>query len=138
MFYDKYVNLCKEKNISPSKAASMIGFDKSSITNWKKHGYVPRQEILNKIADFFGVSVDYLTGRTSMRQLPDFEIPEELGHIADERKQLMIDTLDKSTRKAHIINNGPGGQEVIEVSEEDYEVLQHMIDMIRRNNERQP
>lgn len=60
MFYDKYVSLCKRNNISPSRAAQEIGFNKSSITNWKNNGYTPRREILVRIADYFGVSVDFL------------------------------------------------------------------------------
>ena len=60
VFYDRFVELCKKKNISPSKAAGEIGFNKSSISNWKKNGYTPRKEIAVKIAEYFGVSVDYL------------------------------------------------------------------------------
>ena len=65
MFYDKYVALCKRNNISPSRAAQEIGFNKSSITNWKNNGYTPRKEILVSIADYFNVSVDYLLGKAS-------------------------------------------------------------------------
>ena len=66
MFYDKYANLCKEKGISPSKAAEEIGINKASVTNWKKRGYTPRAEILHRIADYFGVTVDYLLGKVDL------------------------------------------------------------------------
>lgn len=65
MFYDVFLLLCHEQNISPSKAAQEIGFNKASVTNWKNNGYTPREEILNKIATYFDVSVDYLLGRTN-------------------------------------------------------------------------
>ena len=63
MFYDKYIALCKRNSISPSRAAQEIGFNKSSITNWKNNGYTPRKEILVSIVDYFNVSVDYLLGK---------------------------------------------------------------------------
>lgn len=63
MFYDKYVGLCSEKKISPSKAATEIGLNKASVTNWKKNGYTPRTEVLQRIANYFEVPLDFLLGR---------------------------------------------------------------------------
>lgn len=62
MFYNKFVQLCQENGISPSKAATLIGFNRSSVSMWKAQGYTPRREILVKIANYFNVSVDYLLG----------------------------------------------------------------------------
>ena len=67
MFYDRFCVLCEQKGISPSKAATECGFNRASVTNWKKNGYTPRQELLLKIADYFGVSVDYLLGSTDLQ-----------------------------------------------------------------------
>lgn len=36
MFFERFLNLCKEKGLSPSKASQEIGFSKSSVTYWKK------------------------------------------------------------------------------------------------------
>ena len=33
---------------------------------WKKRGYTPRAEVLHKIADYFGVTVDYLLGKVDL------------------------------------------------------------------------
>lgn len=62
MFYDLFAGLCEKRGIKPSKAAEECGINKSNVSNWKNNGYVPRGEALNKIADYFGVSVDYLLG----------------------------------------------------------------------------
>lgn len=62
MFYDRYVAICQSKGISPSKAAEEIGLNKASVTNWKKSGYTPRADTLQRIADYFGVSVAFLLG----------------------------------------------------------------------------
>ena len=70
MFYDKYVFLCQSKGVSLSKAADEIGFDRSSITKWKNKGFTPRQELLVKIADYFGVTIDYLLGKSENKKPP--------------------------------------------------------------------
>lgn len=62
MFYDRFIQICDERNVTPSQVALKCGFNKSSVTNWKKNGYAPRQEILIKISNYFNVSVDYLLG----------------------------------------------------------------------------
>lgn len=62
MFYDVFAGLCEKRGIKPSKAAEECGINKSNVSNWKNNGYVPRGEALNKIADYFGVSTDYLLG----------------------------------------------------------------------------
>ena len=111
MFYDKYIFLCKKNNISPSRAAQEIGFNKSSITNWKINGYTPRREILVSIADYFGVSIDYLLDKTVAKDTKPTENINtikiagrdgsyEERSLTDEQLELfkkMIDALPKAT-----------------------------------------
>lgn len=61
MFYDRFIQLCKEKGVSPSKAAAEMGMNRSIVTFWKK-GTIPKMDTLNRIATYFDVSVDYLAG----------------------------------------------------------------------------
>lgn len=60
MFYDQYCLLCKKAGVSPSKAAIDIGIAKSTVSVWKNRGTAPQAAQLQKIADYFGVSIDYL------------------------------------------------------------------------------
>lgn len=62
MFYDVYLALCKKIDKKPSTVAFELGINKSNVSNWKNNGYTPRGEALNKIADYFGVTTDYLLG----------------------------------------------------------------------------
>ena len=62
MFYDRYCELCKQRGITPTRAALEIGLSKSTPTAWKKKGVTPQASQLQKIADFFNVSTDYLLG----------------------------------------------------------------------------
>lgn len=81
MFYDKYCELCRQKGISPSAAAIEMGINKGTVSIWKSKGTTPQTAILGKIADYFGVSVDYLLGNE-----PKEKTPAETGErtISDE------------------------------------------------------
>lgn len=58
-FYDIFSKLCKEREISPSAVARSIGLTTATPTYWKR-GSIPKGDTLQKLADYFGVSVDYL------------------------------------------------------------------------------
>jgi transcriptional regulator with XRE-family HTH domain len=60
VFYDVYISLCKRSNKKPSVVATELGINKSNVSNWKNNGYTPRGDALQKIADYFGVTTDYL------------------------------------------------------------------------------
>ena len=57
--YEKYVNLREEKGLTDYKVSEMTGIPKSTFSDWKSGRSVPKIEKLKKIADCFGVTVDY-------------------------------------------------------------------------------
>lgn len=63
MFYDRFVKLCNEKGVSPSAAAEQIGLTRSANTKWAE-GKIPRKATLVKLADYFGVPVEYFSEET--------------------------------------------------------------------------
>lgn len=65
MFWKRFSELCNKNNISANAVCSKLGFSTAAATHWK-NGTMPKGDILVKIADYFGVSVDYLLGRTSI------------------------------------------------------------------------
>ena len=85
LFYINYVALCNKIGKSPSAVDEEMGFMRSVVTRWSK-GTIPRQATLQKVADYFGVSVDYLLGKEKQ--------PTE-GELSGIRKDLMdfADTL---------------------------------------------
>lgn len=62
MFYDKFEQLCREKGVSPTSVARENGITQQSVSLWKKRGSTPKAETIQKLADYFNVSVDYLLG----------------------------------------------------------------------------
>lgn len=59
MFYDQFKKLCDERGEKPTPVAKKLGCSSSNVALWKK-GSVPRTPVLSKIADYFGVTTQYL------------------------------------------------------------------------------
>ena len=57
--YQKYVALRTAAGVTDYEVAKNTGVSTSTLTNWKYERYVPKIEKLKKIADYFGVSVEY-------------------------------------------------------------------------------
>lgn len=63
MFYDKFVQICKSRGISPSRAAIEAGLSKSTVTKWKTTPDAePTGAALKKITEYFGITIAELLG----------------------------------------------------------------------------
>lgn len=62
MFYDLFCELCSKKGVSVTKATVEIGLSRTIGSAWKKRGLTPKGDTLQKIADYFDVTTDYLLG----------------------------------------------------------------------------
>ena len=116
MFYDIFINLCKEKGIKPSRAANDCGINRSNVSNWKNNGYTPRGEALNAIAKYFNVSVDYLL-ETEQKKEPLSNREEQGKDLSKQLDEILLElelqadglmfsgqALDDRTKEALIIS----------------------------------
>ncbi len=60
--FEKIKELCRKQGISLNQLEEKLGFSQNYIYSMKKGN--PKVENLQKIADYFNVSTDYLLGRT--------------------------------------------------------------------------
>lgn len=60
MFYDNYVRLCNSIGKTPSAVAIEIGVSKSIVSRWKNGGGAT-DAVIQRVADYFGVTVEALT-----------------------------------------------------------------------------
>ena len=103
-FYENYQRLCSKVGKSTSKVAEEIGFNKASASGWKK-GAVPSGSNLQKIADYFGVTTDYLlTGEernyTAIRTAdPDVEIFERINALKREDLRRLVLRLSEASEE---------------------------------------
>lgn len=64
--------LAKEKNMSVYELEEQLGFGKNTIYQWSHR--TPSVERVRKVADFFGVSLDYLLGRTPEKKINEIDL----------------------------------------------------------------
>lgn len=84
--YERIESLRKSKGLSQGKLEKQLGFSNGSISKWKNS--TPKVERLQKLADFFGVSVEYLmTGKEDEQKEKDNT--DDLKQKFEELKELL-------------------------------------------------
>lgn len=81
--YEIYCKLRDERKLKDSDVAKDTGITKSTFSDWKSGRSKPKNEKLKKIADFFGVSLEYLTGEEKNNNVKNLSSQEELDIIND-------------------------------------------------------
>lgn len=91
-FSDRLATLRKNKKLSQEELAKKLNIDRTSIVHYENNnsGRIPRPDTLEQIADFFGVSIDYLLDRTD-----DKEITMEEEEFISDTDQLSLAELQK-------------------------------------------
>ena len=74
--------LRRAKNITQQRLAIDLGVDQASIISYECGKYLPTIEVLLKLADYFGVSTDYLLG------LSDIKTP--IKFVADDQSAYLL------------------------------------------------
>lgn len=84
--YEKFEELLKKNNVTAYRVAKETGVTTATLTSWKQGKYTPKREKLQKIADYFGVSVEYFTGEESIEETSNkgYYIDEETAKTAQE------------------------------------------------------
>ena len=80
MKLDKIIALCAAEGSNLSRLERECGLSNAAIRRWENSS--PSAENLQKVADHFGVSVDYLLGRD------DYDIPQEALECAKQYSEL--------------------------------------------------
>lgn len=73
MFTDRVQALADEKGIKINQLLRDVGLGAGTFSTWKDRGTIPNGETLERLADYFQTSVDYLLGRTDQKEKPSEE-----------------------------------------------------------------
>ena len=82
--YEVYCKLRDQQGLKDADVARETGITKSTFSDWKNGRSTPKQDKLQKIADYFGVSVDFLiTGKeeTAVAQETHVDLKAEFNRI---------------------------------------------------------
>lgn len=84
MFWESFYKICKDKGTSPNAVCKSIGLSNAAATGWKS-GTQPKADVLVKIADYLGCSVDCLMGRKAeITPQPEDKMLALLSQLSDE------------------------------------------------------
>lgn len=113
--------LANQHDKSLQQVAEDLNFSKNLFYRWKTSD--PKAKDLAKVADYFGVTTDYLLGRT---ETPQFTSKDE----KDIQKKLteMIDGLSDDSSLAYLNNGGT------KIDEEDAELIKSALERTLRRS----
>lgn len=87
MFGKRLRYLRQQKGLKQKELSKILELSERAVGNYETDYRFPSQDILNKIADYFEVSIDYLLGRTddpSAFVLSGDDLPDELKKLGVE------------------------------------------------------
>ena len=62
-FYDKFLLLCSERGISPTRAAESAGLARSAVSKWKSDSsLIPSGKTIELLCSYFRVSPSFFNG----------------------------------------------------------------------------
>lgn len=75
-------NLRKQCGLNQVGFAAAMNVTKQCVSNWENDNVMPSVEMLAKMADYFGVSTDYLLGRSTDCKIDTSGLTEEqISHL---------------------------------------------------------
>lgn len=107
--YEIFEQLLSKYGVTAYKVAKETGITTATLTNWKQGRYTPKQDKLQKIADYFGVSLEYLmTGKEDA-------VKEKAPELTAKDERDIKKDLDNIMEKIRNGEDGPlyyGGTEI--------------------------
>ena len=75
MFYERYLQLCEGNRLAPSAAAERAGFNRGTVSVWKKkyeQGFDvrPEPDVIAKVCSFFNCTEAWLLGIDEQEKTP--------------------------------------------------------------------
>lgn len=129
--YEIFAKLLEERGVTAYKVSKATGIAGSTFSDWKSGRSTPKQDKLQKIADYFGVSVDFLiTGKeeTAVAQETHIDLKAEFNRI----KKLL-----ESGENAPLYFDGqPADQESINLLLDQIKISVALLERMRKNREK--
>lgn len=91
--YEIFEQLLQKYNLTPYKVSKETGVSQSTLSDWKLGKITPKTVTLQKIADYFNVTLDYLTtgsdGKEKARQLKPKD-ERDIAKILEQTRQQLL------------------------------------------------
>ena len=100
--YEIFEKLMKDRGVTPYRVHKETGVAQSTLSDWKNGKCRPKIDKIRAIADYFGVSVDYLLGNEPKEKTPaeadvtfddfTYAMYGEAKELTDEDKNMLLET----------------------------------------------
>lgn len=108
--YEIFEKLLKAHGVTAYRVAKETGVTTATLTSWKQGKYTPKPEKMQKIADYFGVSLAYLmTGKEGTEKEPKLK-PKDQKDI----KEILANTEQLLKQDGLMFDGDPASPEAIE------------------------
>lgn len=110
--YEVFEQLLQKHGVTPYKVAKEAGVTQTALSNWKSGRSTPSSKTLQKIADYFGITVDYLmTGKDN----PKEKAPELTGRDERDIEKILNNTREQLLSQEGLMFDGnPASPEAID------------------------
>lgn len=91
--YEIFAKLMKAKGCTAYQVAKSTGIAQSTLSDWKSGKSIPKADKMQKIADYFGVPVEYIMTGEEKEERKKYYINDETASIAQdifENKELRL------------------------------------------------
>lgn len=108
--YEIFEQLLQKYGISAYKVSKDTGITQSTLSDWKRGRSTPKSENMKKIADYFGVSIDYLmTGKENVEKNNELK-PKDKKDI----REILASTEQLLKQDGLMFDGDPASPEAIE------------------------
>lgn len=105
VFGERLKTLREERELSQRELAEVIGISKGAVYYYESDGRAPDIVTLEKLSDYFGVSADYLLGRTNARtqKIKLKSVCDKVG-LSDKSVLMLARLKKKNNSRLRVIN----------------------------------
>lgn len=128
--YEVFEQLLQKYGVTPYKVAKEAGVTQTALSNWKSGRSTPSTKTLQKIADYFGVTVDYLmTGKEDTK--------EKISELTARDERDIAKDLDRIMGQIQKGDDGPLYYNGVEIDQASIGLLQNAIEYALRETKKE-
>lgn len=123
--YEVFEQLLQKYGVTPYKVAKEAGVTQTALSNWKSGRSTPTTKTLQKIADYFGVTLDFLlTGKeVPQKNEPSLTLKDERDISKD---------IDRIMQKLSSKEDGPASYDGEELDQEAADLFRDELELALR------
>ena len=130
--YEIFEQLLQRYGVTAYKVSKETGVTQSTLSDWKRGRSTPKTENMKKLADYFGITVDYLmTGIDTPKQKERELTPKDQRDIAKDLDSIM-DKLQSGEKGPASYNGEELSPEAAELFREELEIALKRLKIINR------